>query len=69
MRLPILLTVVLAGCATQCPAPPPPRIVDTACAWLTPMTADTADTAATKREVIAYEIARQKNCPTQKGEK
>lgn len=65
MRILILLTLAaLAGCANECPPPPPPRVVDTACAWVTPMTASAADTSATKREVVAYEIARQKNCPS-----
>jgi hypothetical protein len=69
MRLLILLTFmaltapVLSGCAQNCPPPPAPRIVDTACAWVTPMTAASADTSETKREIIAYELARQKNCP------
>ncbi|MFM0300025.1 hypothetical protein PQQ99_07845 [Paraburkholderia sediminicola] len=65
MRLSILIVIALAGCAT-CPPPPAPRVVDTACSWVTPMTADASDTAATKREIIAYEIARQKNCPAGK---
>ncbi|WP_412021551.1 hypothetical protein [Burkholderia cepacia] len=52
---------LLAGCQT-CP-PAPPRVVDTACAWVMPMTASTADTSETKREILAYELARQKNCP------
>ncbi|MBB2928404.1 hypothetical protein [Paraburkholderia silvatlantica] len=64
MRILILLIVaMLAGCAHDCPAPPAPRIVDTSCSWLSPMSASSADTPETKREVIAYEIARQKNCP------
>ncbi len=67
MRILILLAVAtLAGCAHECPPPPAPRIVDTSCSWVTAMTADAADTAATKREIIAYEIARQKNCAGEK---
>lgn len=63
MRLLILLTVaLLAGCVHECPAPPAPKIVDTGCLWVKPMTASSADTDATKREVIEHEIARQKNC-------
>jgi hypothetical protein len=64
MRLLILLTfAVLAGCAHECPPPPAPRIVDTSCSWVKPETASPADTPETKREVIGYELARQKNCP------
>ncbi|NIE67485.1 hypothetical protein [Burkholderia sp. Ax-1719] len=64
MRILILLTLIaaLAGCAHDCPAPAAPRIIDTSCSWLSPMTASSADTPETKREVIAYEAARQKNC-------
>lgn len=58
----LIALVALAGCQVAPPAPAP-RVVDTACSWVVPMTADSADTAATKREIIAYEIARQKNCP------
>lgn len=66
MRLLILLTVaLLGGCALDCPKPPPPqpRIIDTACSWVTQMTASASDTPETKREVIAYEKARRANCP------
>lgn len=66
MRLLILLTFIasLAGCAhTQnCPPPPAPKIIDTGCLWIKPMTASNADTPKTKREIIEHEIARQKNC-------
>ncbi|RQS22467.1 hypothetical protein [Burkholderia sp. Bp8995] len=58
----IAAAALLAGCQS-CPTAPPPRVVDTACSWVMPLTASTADTVETKREILAYEIARQKNCP------
>jgi hypothetical protein len=61
MRMLIAAAALLAGCQT-CPTVPS-RVVDTACSWVTPMTASTADTSETKREILAYELARQKNCP------
>lgn len=57
MRI-IILCALLAGCA-----PAAPEIVDTGCAWALPMTASTADTPATKREILNYEVTRQANCP------
>jgi hypothetical protein len=57
-----LAAALLSGCAHECPAPPAARVVDTACFWVAPMTASSADTAETKREIVAYEIARQNNC-------
>ncbi|MCA8026403.1 hypothetical protein [Burkholderia cepacia] len=62
MRTMIAAAALLAGCQT-CPTAPAPRVVDTACTWVMPMTASTADTPETKREILAYELARQKNCP------
>lgn len=62
MRVIIAAAVLLAGCQT-CPTVPP-RIVDTACSWVMPMTASASDTPETKREILAYELARQKNCPS-----
>lgn len=63
MRLLIALAIAaLPGCAHVCP-PAAPRVIDTGCAWAKPMTASSADTPDTKREIIAYELARQKNCP------
>lgn len=64
MRAMIVMAVLLTGCQT-CPTTPAPRVVDTACSWVMPMTASTADTAWTKREILAYELARRKNCPKQ----
>lgn len=58
--------LILTGCATQRP-PQTVYVTRTVkdCAWLPSLTFSAADTAATKREVIAYETARQKNCPAQ----
>lgn len=39
------------------------NIVDTGCDWTKPLTASTADTPDTKREILAFDLARQKNCP------
>jgi hypothetical protein len=56
--------VALAGCAASCPppAPLPPKVIDTSCVSLPPLTIAASDTDETKREVIAYEIARKKKC-------
>lgn len=64
MRILIVIAAaaLLAGCQT-CPTAPPARVVDTACSWAMPLTASTSDTTETKREILAYELARQKNCP------
>lgn len=60
------LTIVLFGCATSCPPAPAPviqtRIVDTACNWVKPISASAADTIETRREVLAHDLAVQKNC-------
>ncbi|MDN7893244.1 hypothetical protein QZM93_32045 [Burkholderia cepacia] len=61
MRTMIAAAALLAGCQT-CPPVPPARVIDTACTWVMPLTASTADTPETKREILAYELARQKNC-------
>ncbi|MBJ9964508.1 hypothetical protein [Burkholderia seminalis] len=53
---------LLAGCQT-CPTMPAPRVVDTGCLWIKPMTASPDDTPETKREILAHELARQANCP------
>ncbi|VWD61027.1 hypothetical protein BLA18628_07220 [Burkholderia aenigmatica] len=62
MRTMIAAAALLAGCQT-CPPAPPARVVDTGCSWVIPMTASTADTPETKREILAYELARRANCP------
>ncbi|KAA1008219.1 hypothetical protein FVF58_23065 [Paraburkholderia panacisoli] len=63
MRLLIVLIVAaLAGSAHHCP-PPASHVIETTCSWLTQMTASSADTTETEREIISYEIARHKNCP------
>ena len=63
----ILCAAILAGC-DSCPpaAAPQARVIDTACSWVIPMTAAAADTPETKRQIIAYEATRQKNCPDSK---
>lgn len=50
-----LLLLMVAGCTT------PPTKVDP-CAWLPVITYSTKDTVATKKEILAYEIAREGNC-------
>jgi phosphate-selective porin len=63
-----LLIGLLAACAAQQASAPctPVYVTRTVkdCSWLPQMTASAADTPDTKREIIAYEIARQKNCPS-----
>lgn len=59
---------LLAGCCPTKPDDPPKPIYVTRtvkdCSWLPHLTAAVGDTVETKREVIAYEKARQENCPT-----
>lgn len=59
-----LTAVALAACAPSCPksAPLPPRVIDTACDWVPALSASASDTEETRREVVAYETARQTNC-------
>jgi hypothetical protein len=61
-----IVVLVLSGCAFSAAPPPPtpaPRIIDSACKWVPRLTASHDDTPATKREILAYEQARQENCP------
>ncbi|NML34501.1 hypothetical protein [Paraburkholderia antibiotica] len=61
----ICVTAALAGCASR-PSPQPvvqTRIIDTGCDWTRTITASTADTAETKRQIIAHNDARAANCP------
>ena len=58
-----LLGCLLSSCALDCTTQPQlPRVVDTACDWIPVLSASANDTPDTKREVIAYETARQRNC-------
>lgn len=62
----VLVAIVAVGC-TPTPSGPAwqltqPRIVDTACDWVMPMTFSADDTAATKAQILAYEVARRRNC-------
>lgn len=65
----ICSAVAIAGCATTAPTPQPPqtvivtKVVDTACDWVRPITASKADTAETKRQILAHDLAVAKNCP------
>jgi len=61
MRTMIAAAALLSGCQT-CPPAPAPRVVDTGCSWVMPLIASAQDTPETKREILAYELARQKNC-------
>lgn len=58
--------LVLSACGGELasPAQPaPPRVTDTACDWVGPMTFSANDTPTTKEEILAYEMARRRNCP------
>lgn len=59
-----LLGCLLSSCALDCTTRPPlpPRVVDTGCDWIPVLSASANDTPDTKREVIAYESARQQKC-------
>lgn len=69
MRALILIPLVaLAACSSMCPksatAPiPKTKVIDTGCQWVRTLTFAPADTPQTKQEIVAYELARQKNCP------
>lgn len=68
-RLAILMSCALAiaGCATtQTPEPPSIRVIDTACDWVKPITANSADTFETKQQIYAHDLAYMKNCPSKK---
>lgn len=58
-----LSALALSACGL-CPVAPAPqvRVIDSGCRWVVPMSASESDTDATKREIIAYEQARQANC-------
>lgn len=63
MKLALAMLLVLSACAATVPPAPAQRVIDTACKWVPSLTFSDADTPATKREIIAYATARQKNCP------
>ena len=62
MRAGCLLCLVLAGCVAT-PQPISVSRVVNECSWAPKITFGSSDTPETKREIIAYETARQKNCP------
>lgn len=65
----LLLLPFLAACAAQQQTAPQVQYVTRVvkdCSWAPQLTATSADTPATKREIIAYETARQTNCPSTK---
>jgi len=59
----IILVLLLTGCAAADTKPIYVDRVVNECAWAPKLTFSTSDTPETKREIIAYETARQKNCP------
>lgn len=65
----ICCALAINGCATT-PQPPQivtvPKIVDTACDWVKPISASASDTLETKRQILAHDLALAKNCPTEK---
>ncbi|MDR5757042.1 hypothetical protein [Caballeronia sp. LZ035] len=63
----IFCALAVSGCATT-PAPAPSvKIIDTACDWVRPIAASTADTLDTKRQILALDLAIIKNCPVKKN--
>lgn len=58
------LTACGSPCPQQVPAIPSTRIIDTACSWVKPITASPDDTLETKKQILAHDLAVQKNCPT-----
>lgn len=60
--------LIVAACTTQPTAPPTQYVTRTVteCSWAPQLTASAADTPTTKREIIAYEKARQTNCQNAK---
>ena len=60
----LALAGTLTGCQT-CPAPTvlPGKVIDTACNWVKPITASASDTPDTKKQILAHDLAVQKNCP------
>lgn len=67
---PPILSLITASSLSACAAAPapcasiaaPPKIVDTACSWVRPLSASAADTDATKREILAHDLAWRANC-------
>ncbi|MEX3690117.1 hypothetical protein AB3X91_03680 [Paraburkholderia sp. BR14263] len=63
----LTLTLALAACATQGPVPKQPvvptRVIDTACEWVKPISASPADTIETKQQILALDLALDRNCP------
>lgn len=68
----LALILALTGCSLACtPSPTPPvpvpHVTDTACDWIPRLSVSTHDTEETKREVEAYELARQTKCRKNSG--
>lgn len=55
---------ILTACAAVQPAPPPTRVIDTACSWVKPITLSSKDilTSETAREIAEHNLAGEKNC-------
>jgi hypothetical protein len=59
----VLVVLILAGCATTCPPPASPRIIDTACQWVHPVTVAATDSPETIRQAVALKQTIDANCP------
>jgi len=57
--------LALVSCASQAPLmlPSAPVIIDSACTWLSPMSASASDTIETRREIDTFDRAYRANCP------
>jgi hypothetical protein len=55
----MMLVPLVSACAASCP---PARVIDAGCQWVKPITASSADTLVTKRQILEHDLAYQKNC-------
>lgn len=64
----LIALALLAGCCPTKPDAPPQTVYVTRtvpdCSWIPTGTYSVHDTQPTREWMIAYETARQKNCPT-----
>lgn len=58
----ICCALAIGGCATTPTPEPAARVLDTACDWVEPITASSADTFETKQQIYALDLAYIKNC-------